>query len=159
LAGLRQVRLLVVEVVDLEEGRRAFAGGGRQDGRVGERKVVVVEEVADGAHDRVAHFEDRVLAARAQPEVAVIHQKLCAVFLRRDRVALDRLQHFRADDINLVSARRAFVCAHRAANRERGFLTEILERVPQFFRDSLFEDDALHDARPVAQLRKQEFAA
>ena len=40
LAGLREVGFLVVEVVDFEKRRGAFAGGRREDGRIDEREAV-----------------------------------------------------------------------------------------------------------------------
>src|SRR5256714_8759662 len=112
LARLRQVRLLVAEVVNLEERRRALARGGRQDGCVAEDEAVAVEEVADGADDRVAHEEDGVLSSRAQPEVSVIHEELRAVLLRRDRVPFGALQDLCGHNVNLEAARRALVCAN-----------------------------------------------
>src|SRR2546423_7570654 len=111
LARLRQVRLLVAEVVNLEERRRALASGGRQYRRVAEDEAVAVEEVADGADDCVAHEEDGVLTARAKPQMAVIHQELRAVLLRRNGVALDALQNFGVNNVNLEAARRALVGA------------------------------------------------
>ncbi len=52
LARLREVGVLAVEVVGLEEGGRALARAGREDGRVDEREAVAVEVVADGLDDR-----------------------------------------------------------------------------------------------------------
>jgi hypothetical protein len=40
LAGLRQIRLLVVEVVHFEQRGGAFAGGGREDRRIDQREAV-----------------------------------------------------------------------------------------------------------------------
>src|SRR5205085_9071428 len=123
LARLRQVSLLVAEVVNLEERRRALARGGCQDRRVAEDEAVSVEEVADGADDCVAHEEYGVLSARAEPEVAVIHQELRAVLLRRNRVALDALQDLGVHNVNLESARRSLVRAHSTAYSQRRLLS------------------------------------
>ena len=112
LAGLREVGL-VVEVVDLEQRRRALARVGREDRRVDQREAVRVEVVAAGADDARAHAQDRVLARRAQPEVAVVHQEVGAVLLRRDRV-LVRLLH----DAH-VARRRARSRAASARRRAR----------------------------------------
>src|SRR5215212_3031434 len=79
LAGLCQVGLLIVEVINLEKRRRAFAGGGRKDRRIAERKIVFVQKIPYSPDHRMTDFEDRVLAARAQPQVAMIHQKFRAV--------------------------------------------------------------------------------
>ena len=72
LAGLREVGLLF-EVVHREKRGGAFAGGGREDGRIGERKSVAVEEIAGGANDFGAHAQNGRLALRAQPKMAVLH--------------------------------------------------------------------------------------
>src|SRR5205823_14154986 len=111
LARLRQVRLLVAEVVNLEERGRSLARGGRQYRRVAEDEAVAVEEVADGADDCVAHKKYRVLSARAEPEVTVIHQELRSVLLRRYGIALDALQDLGVHNVNLESARRSLVVA------------------------------------------------
>jgi hypothetical protein len=81
LPGLGEIDLFVLEVVDLEQGGGAFAGGGGEDGAVDEGEAVVVEIVAGGFDDLVAHLADGVLAAGAEPEVAVVHQEVDAVFL------------------------------------------------------------------------------
>ena len=74
-----------------EERGRALAGGGREDRRVDEREALVVEVVAHGLHHRVADADDRVLALRAQPQVAVLHQERGAVLLGRDREVVRRV--------------------------------------------------------------------
>ncbi len=84
LAGLGEVRL-VAEVVGLEERRGPLAGGGSEDGRVDEREVALVEEVADPLLDLAPHPEGRALPAGAQPEVAVLHEERRAVLLGSDR--------------------------------------------------------------------------
>ena len=79
---------LVLEVLRREERRRPFARGGREDRRVGEDEAAIVEEVADGVDDLVPDAQDRLLALRANPEVAAIEQVVDAVFLRRDGVVV-----------------------------------------------------------------------
>jgi hypothetical protein len=107
----------------------------------------------------VADKKDGVLAARAEPEVPVIHEELRPVLLRRDGVALDALQDLCVGHVDLEAAGGAFVRAHRAAHGDGRLLTEMVERVPDFGRDRLLEHDALDDARAVAQLREHELAA
>ena len=51
-------------------------------------KPRVVEEVADGVDDLVAHAEDRLLPLAANPEMPAIEQVVDAVFLRRDGVVV-----------------------------------------------------------------------
>ena len=67
LAGLREVGLLVVNVIHFEKGGGAFAGGGRENGRVRERVALIVHEIARGAYGFGANAEDRGLARRANP--------------------------------------------------------------------------------------------
>ena len=76
----------VAEVVELEEGAGAFAGGGREDGRIGADEAVGVEVLLRGAHDGGADAEDGGLARGADPEVAMLHEEVGAVFFGRDGV-------------------------------------------------------------------------
>ena len=134
LAGLRQVDLLVVEVVDLEQGGGALAGGGREDGRVEQRETVGVEVVADGADHLVADPQDGVLAPAAQPQVPVVHQEVDAVVLGRDGVRIglrNALDHLQVLDIQLVAARRAGFGADLAGDDDRRFLGQVLDRLEQ----------------------------
>ena len=97
LAGLRQVGLVVVEVIHLEQRGGAFAGRGREDGRIHQGEAVRIEVIAHGLDDLVAHADDGVLALAAQPEMAVVHQEIGAVLLGGDGVGVrfrDALQHF-----------------------------------------------------------------
>ena len=112
LAALRQVRLLVIEVLDREERRRAFARGRREDWRIGEDEAARVEEVADGVDHFVADAEDGLLPFAADPQVTAIEQEVDAVFLRRDGEVV-RL----ADDLQLTS-RRSRNRSERACRRE-----------------------------------------
>ena len=85
LAALREVGGFVVEVLHREERRRALARRRREDRRIGEDEAAAVEEVAHGVDDFVADAQDRLLARRADPQVAAVHQVVDAVLLRRDR--------------------------------------------------------------------------
>ena len=73
LAGLSQVSLIVVEVIHLEQGGRAFAGRRRENGRVHQREAVRIEIIAYGLDHLVAHLNGGMLALAAQPKVTVIH--------------------------------------------------------------------------------------
>src|SRR6266478_6212547 len=73
LAGLCEVGLLF-EVVHGKKRGGSFAGSGRENGRIGERESVAVEEIAGGANDFGAHAQDGSLTLGAQPEMAVLHQ-------------------------------------------------------------------------------------
>ena len=100
LAGLGEVGR-VAEVVDGKERGGAFAGGGREDGRVGADEAVGVKVLRGGAHDLGADAEDGGLARSADPEMAMLHEEVDAVLLERDGVgvglgdALDDLRGLR----------------------------------------------------------------
>ena len=85
LAALREIRLLIVEVLDRKERRRALAGRGGEDRRVCQDEPAAIEEVAHRVDDLVADAQDGLLALGANPQVAPIEQVVDAVFLRRDR--------------------------------------------------------------------------
>ena len=161
LSGLREVSL-VVEVIHLEQGRSALAGGGRKDGRIHQREAAVIEEVAAGLDDLVAHAQDRPLARGAQPEVAMVHQELDAVLLGRDRVGgfgRDTLQDLELGDVKLEAAGRALVSAHLARDAHGGLLRQVARLLEDFRGDSALHDDALDDPGAVAEERKQQLAA
>ncbi len=113
LAGLRQIRFLVAEVIDLEQRRRAFARGRREDRRVGKRKSVVVKIIAHGLDDRVPDFQNCVLLFRADPQMPVVHQEFGAVFLRRDRIIVHVLQDLDVLHVEFDADRRPRVFLYR----------------------------------------------
>ena len=161
LAGLREIGLLV-KIVDREKRGRAFACGGRDDRRVGQREAAVVEEIAGGLDDLGAHAKNGGLALRAHPEMAMLHQEVGAVLFGRDgiRIGLGNALHdLHVRDIEFVSAVRALVGADFAFDDHTGFLGESLDRFEDFGRDGVLRHNALNDAGAVAKMREQQFAA
>ncbi len=159
LAGLREIDLLVFEIIHFEERGGAFAGGGREDGRIDQREAVRIEIIANAFDYFVADAEDGVLAFAAQPQMAMVHQKIDAVVLGRDRVGVrfgDALEDFGAFDVHLVTAGRARLGADFSANDQRRFLGEVLQRFKERFVKLALHRDALHDARAVAQQRESD---
>src|SRR5258708_1008884 len=77
---------LFVEVVDREQRTGAFTRGWSNDGRIGQGESAFVEEVAGGFDDLGAYAENRGLALRAHPEMAVLHEEVRAVLFGRDGV-------------------------------------------------------------------------
>ena len=75
LAGLRQVRLAVFEVIHLKQRSGSLAGRRREDGRIHQREAVRIEIVAHRADHFVPHADDGVLSLAAQPEVPMVHQE------------------------------------------------------------------------------------
>src|SRR6185295_3210477 len=98
-----------------------------QDGRVDQREVAVVEEVADALLDLAAHPEGCALAAGAQPEVAVLHEERRAVLFGRDRVVLGESEDVEPGALDLDTRRRALVFLDRAADADGGLLGDALD--------------------------------
>ena len=162
LAGLRQIDFLVFEIIDFKQSGRAFAGGRREDGRVHQNEAVRIEVIADAFDHLMTDRERRVLAAAAQPQVAMVHQEIDAVILGRDRIRIGlwhALHDFRVLDVEFIAAGRALLGADLAANDQRRFLSQVLQRFEQIFGQRALHGDALHDAGAVAQLRETDFAA
>src|SRR5438046_4627387 len=80
LAALGEIGGLV-EVRHREEAGRALARVRREDGCVEGQETVAVEVLATGADDLGAYANDRLLAIRSEPEMAVIEEKGDAVLL------------------------------------------------------------------------------
>ena len=95
----------MVEVRDGEEGGGAFAGGRREDRRIGQDEPLAVEEVADAVDNLVPHPQDRRLPAAADPEVAPVEQVVDAVFLGRDGVVAGLAHDLEGRYVDLVAAR------------------------------------------------------
>ena len=160
LTRLREVRAVVAVVVRLEEGAGALACVGREDGRVDQREAATIEEVPHGLDDGVAHPDDGVLALRAQPEVAVVHQEVGPVVLGADGV----LGRRRAEDLQLLHVELELaldlaVLLHGAHDLERRLLLDVIGLLEDVGRDVPLEDHALGRARPVADLEKVQLAA
>ena len=130
LAGLGEERG-VAEVVDREEGRGAFAGRRREDGRIGADEAVGVEVLGGGAHDFGADAEDGGLARGADPEVAMLHEEVDAVLLEGDGVGVglgNALDDFEVFDVELEAAGGALVGADLAGDDDARLLGEAFER-------------------------------
>ncbi len=81
---MRQIGFLIVDVIHFEQSGRAFAGGGREHGRVSERVALAVHEFARGADSFSADAENGRLARRSNPQVALIEQEINAVLFELD---------------------------------------------------------------------------
>src|SRR5262249_14380116 len=104
-----------VEVVHGKERAGAFAGGGREDGRIGQGESALVKKITHGADDLRAHPQDGGLARRAHPQVAVLHQEVGAVFFASNgkRVVLGNALHdFNVAHVKFVTPGGAFVGAN-----------------------------------------------
>ncbi len=161
LAGLREVGLLV-EVVDREERGRALARGGRKDRRIGQGEAAIVEEIARGFDDFGAQTEDRGLARRADPEMAVLHEEVDAVLLGRDGVGIglgDFLQDLHVGNVEFEAAGGALVGADFAFDDHARFLRQALEGVEGFGRDGVLGDNTLNLTAAVTEDWEQKLSA
>src|SRR5262249_30702168 len=102
----------------------SFTRGRREDRRITQSEPVVIQEIPDRLDDCVPDLQHRMLPARAQPQVPVVHEKLSTVFLRSDRVVVNLLQDFGISHVYLKTTGRATVFAYRSFDRERRLLSE-----------------------------------
>src|ERR1044071_4640078 len=94
--------------------------------------------------------------------MAVLHQKIRAVFFARDGkwlVFRNALHYLHIAYVQLVAARRAPVGAAFSGNDHAGFVRQVLERVEYFRRYLVLGHDTLDHAGAVAKDRKNQLAA
>src|SRR6185369_1276811 len=116
---------LLIEVVDREQCRRTLARCGSQNWGIGERESAIIEEISSRLNDLGAYPQNRCLARGTDPQMAMVHQEIDAMFLQRNRkriVVLHALQDLHVRHIQLISARSAFVSPHLALNDDARFL-------------------------------------
>ena len=107
-----------------------------------------------------ADAEHGVLAARAQPQMAVLEQEGGAVVLGSDRILVDRdVQHAQVGDAELDAQRRPGVGSHRARHLERRLLRQVIPAREDVECDVVLPHHALHGARAVAHLEEVDLAA
>ena len=160
LAGLGQVRGLPV-IVDREERGGSLGRGRREDGRVDVDVAVAVQPLADGLDDHRAHAHGRPLARRAQPQVAVLHEKFHAVLFGRNRIRLGHLEHGHVIDVHLVAAGHAgctLVGLDRAGHDDAALLGQVAHLFEDVIRHVALEDHRLADAGAVAHLQEKQTA-
>src|SRR5205085_10961596 len=119
---LSQISFLFIKVVDLKKSCRSFTSSGREYRRIAEREAIVVQKISHGLDDGCSHLEYSVLAARAKPQVAMIHQKFRAMLFRSYGIIVCRLHNFCGRYVNLVSARRALVRTNRSPDNQSRLL-------------------------------------
>ena len=147
LARLRQVQQ-PAEVVHLEQRRLVLAHDGREDRRVDQGELVVVEVPPDRVDHRMADLADAPLLLRTEVQVAVPHQELDAVRLGRDRVAFGRTDHLGARDGHLVAADAALFGPDGSGHSQRGLLAQPFELARRPHRGTL-PFSTMHWHRPV----------
>src|SRR5207245_372339 len=101
----------------------------------------------------------RMLTPRPQPQVPVIHQKFDAVLFRADRVFARQLEYSHVLDVEFVYSGLFRMFSRRPSDDDRGFLRDLLGVLPDLVAYVFFRDDALNNARSVADLQEGQFAA
>src|SRR2546422_11442150 len=92
----------------------------REDRRVDQDEVPLVEEVPDRLDHLVAHTRDRDLAPAPQPEVAMFEQERGAVLFRGDGEIDAGSENHQVGGGELDAARGARVGAHRKSTAQIG---------------------------------------
>src|SRR3954453_23033882 len=86
--------------------------------------------------------------------MAVVHQKVGAVLLRRNRILRRRAEDFEGLDAELDAAGRASLFPDGAGDAHRRFLRRRIRRRPRFLGHFLLEDDALQIPAAIPHDRK-----
>src|SRR6266849_10435113 len=100
-----------------------------------------------------------MLPPRTQPEMPVIQQKLCSVFLRGNGIIMDHLYDLGIGDIDFITARRPAISSNFASHYQCRLLADRFEGLPNLGLYRVLHDYALHHACAVSQLRKKNLAA
>ncbi len=133
LARLRKVSFAEIEIRHFEKRSSAFTGIGCQNRGVETDKSVFIQILSNSIVNRVAKAQNRPLFARTEPQVAVIHQKFNAVFLKSNRVIFGNLIDLNIFDDDFKTAWRAFVFVDESTNADGRFLSQDFLVIENFF--------------------------
>ena len=150
------------EVLHRKQCARSLASRRRQDWRIGQRKALLVQEVARRLDNLRANPQDRRLPRCTDPQVPVLHQEVDTMLLQRDRewrLLRHPLPHLYCLHVQFVPAGRAFVGAHSAAHRHARLLRQPFYRLENLGRHCGFRHNALNRPCAVAKDREQQLAA
>src|SRR5947209_186044 len=158
LASLGKVSAAFIEVLRREQPT-ALPDGTGEDRCIDPHKIPFVEEVVNCLLDLGANSRDGALPRRAEPEVAIIEQKVDAVLFRLDRiidraVAVDR--HLLHRD--LIAAWRARVCPDVTLDIYRRFLGQSTKGIPGLRTYRVLYENRLSDAGSVADDGEGDFS-
>ncbi len=159
LPALSQVRRLLVEVRHRKQRGRAFAGGWREDGRVGQDKPAVVKKPPDRGDHFGPDAQDGVLPLGANPQVPTIHQVVDTMFLRRNRVVRREADNLERGRVDLVSAGRTRVGPDPTGENQRRLLGQVVGSQKRGVVDRRFRHDDLDEAAAVAHRQEVDPAA
>src|SRR5437667_8781482 len=131
LAGLSEVGFLI-KVSNLKKRSSPLASRRSKNGCIDQGKSAIIKESANRPNDFMPHFQDRMLSGRANPEMAIVHQKFDTVLFGGDWEGLlcrNELLDLQVFNIQFMSTRRRFALrnfSHGAGDFQRRFLGQFL---------------------------------
>src|SRR5579884_4094073 len=105
LAGLRKIRLLV-EIIDRKQSRRPLARRWSKNWRVGQHEAAIVKEIPGSFDNFCTGAQNCSLTWRSNPEMALVHQEIDAMFFERNRERIvfgNTLQHPNIRYVELIA--------------------------------------------------------
>src|SRR5690606_23080895 len=107
---------------------------------VGLYKTFSLKKLMNGHDDGVPDAEYGPLAFAAQPEVAVVHQKIYPMFFGGDGEILGDMNDVESCNLEFMPADLAFVGDDEAGDADRTFLAEAFGIFEEFGADFIFVD-------------------
>ena len=159
LAALGQIGLAVAEIVRFKQGGGPFAGGGGKDRRIHQDKPALPEKIPAGPDDFVPNPQDRLLPGAADPQMAVVQEKIHPMLLVGDGVFLGDGQRLHRTQIQFKPARSPGFGPYQTRHRQRGLLGQSVKGGEVGLGNLPFHHHALHQAGPVPQDEKPHLAA
>src|SRR5699024_1598626 len=155
LPGLRKIGLI------LKVGRFKKIGGtlrgiSGKNGRIHLNETALLEKGMNGIDDSIAHTHGGPLTLAAQPQMAVLHQKIHAVLFGCNRIIFGNLHHLNIRYLHLMAANTALIFNDFTGDFNGAFLPESVRRHPGLRADPVFGYHALAEAGAVAQLQEIE---
>ena len=107
----------------------------------------------------VPHAHNRDLPLTAQPEGAVVEQKVDAVLLGLDRIVVGaRADHLKRLDAHLIAAGRPGVGPDLTRERDRRLLRELRKGIPRGLRHLRLHQDRLQNAGAITHDGERHFS-
>src|SRR5207245_4233233 len=83
LPGLSEVGFLI-KVSNFKECSGPLTSRRSKDGSVDQSKSAIIKEISNSSNDFMSHFQNCMLARRANPEMTIVHQKFYTMFFGSD---------------------------------------------------------------------------
>ena len=157
---MREIGLLLVDVIHLEQRGGAFARGRRKNRRIGQRVALAVHEIARRANCLRPNPQDRCLSRCADPQMPLVQQKIHAMIFQLNRIRIrvrHALHHFDCAHVYFVPAWRPRLGLYLPGHFHARLLRQSFQR-PECLRILLERHHALHHAGAVAKNREKKLA-